>query len=1399
MGNTPYYYDADHRLPRYENSYYFYFGLKVGKTALDKFNSQFFATCESVDGETSPVKLGIVANSWCSENGTDLDGYLIIDVTGIPTPYDIQIGGVTYSNLGYTAEGVTDEKLFFAKDATAEELATRMGDNTLKDFVKAPNDQSGNTSTMLNNGVYTLTITDSDGNISETEIDIKGKSLQYSVDVTKFKQPNDVMREEAESAGKTTPDAYYPWIAEHEMAANNERPYGGVIEIYDIYDGQTYDQLENYVIRISWYNDSVYGFNEIIVTNGTIGGLPNNVKATSIDGMFHFFVGIPEGGVTYTIKVIERCYKVETGWYTSGNIVTKRVLVEEPTPFKMYINEIDYDFISDWKTGFTYNKNTGSISESSRNGNVVGWLDIDNTLSSGKYYGLDGFGYNVGGDKWKVLTDYKSLYSSYEKAKEYYFAIEYDSDYTAEEKSEALKAVKEAAQACVDFKEEYKALIRRAFYITCPSRNQSLSISVRTDDYPVATKIGYKQEQTSTEDETLNILSSTSYVYEDTDSISEIGIPSITTKDSDSFGNETFKVSAYEDLRYATDNTSSGRLTDAKWLKGMYLVATTNATGKTKPSGLSTSESSEGGMVISTNQLDKFFQVPFIDKIFDLEMMGWMYFDRIPYFKPTESYKLGKRVSMNGLLAGKLMNGGIDGKKTGYIVCNNGIKQGELTIFDTQTLNGIQISVRTVDGNSEDSIPTKRYLCGYGIEKYINGEVAEFLETFNIANNFREYYVYPEDKLADGSKPCRQYTSVFKVQSKLNIEDSNGCQIEEDIYGDMHVELDSSSYDNCNGDRFLKVNLAGSTDGASYMFYVFKIGDVFKDYPLNSVNFNDDHGTFCHIEQVPTIFSPSSDPASLFTYEIGRTNLSNNVYGRMQSSVVEDDGTSSTSYGYGNNGEFTFVPILGSGNGKGSYFVVAVTDNNCRTISPVYDFGDVHAGIKVGKVIIKTEVETAPDEEEEESTYSAGEDGEEGGGESGGEGGDDGGSTEPQTETTETYRLAVFLTDDTLNPTSGMYYFANLQYFLEMSCKLNAVTTIEGVDSVDAGKSTPVMVEVSDDEYKELSKLMKNALVKPILAAKTEVYATDDVGLRHKCCIDTSEMSDTVWYGVSWSPNGGKWKHGELYNGTEAVITEVYEKGELINVFDVIKETTGEYVPPVLDEESPFLGFGTGKTKATSGKFYNIDEISSGEITINDTDGSHIFYAIYDNTVRVVWKIKDTDEQIGKEYEVEPGTSIASEDDYPMWWGGTPTLDEVKNGREGFKFAGWEGYTPGDPIESSITIYAVYKAVHNVHWMDGYNEIASAEIKKDETLYAGDTSAAPATTDGEYSDAATKTAHGDWKYKDADGDVTTDAEEIPGFAIIDENGELTVTDEMPKDIYMIAVPAEYVFEYGSEE
>ena len=46
-------------LPQYENSFYFYFGLRAGATALDEFNKQFFANCETEKVIETNLTLGV--------------------------------------------------------------------------------------------------------------------------------------------------------------------------------------------------------------------------------------------------------------------------------------------------------------------------------------------------------------------------------------------------------------------------------------------------------------------------------------------------------------------------------------------------------------------------------------------------------------------------------------------------------------------------------------------------------------------------------------------------------------------------------------------------------------------------------------------------------------------------------------------------------------------------------------------------------------------------------------------------------------------------------------------------------------------------------------------------------------------------------------------------------------------------------------------------------------------------------------------------------------------------------------------------------------------------------------------------------------------------------------------
>ena len=74
-------------LPQYENSFYFYFGLKDGATALDEFNKQFFSTC----AHESTIRRTETLSVESSSNAATLVGEITIDMEGLMPPYSIKV------------------------------------------------------------------------------------------------------------------------------------------------------------------------------------------------------------------------------------------------------------------------------------------------------------------------------------------------------------------------------------------------------------------------------------------------------------------------------------------------------------------------------------------------------------------------------------------------------------------------------------------------------------------------------------------------------------------------------------------------------------------------------------------------------------------------------------------------------------------------------------------------------------------------------------------------------------------------------------------------------------------------------------------------------------------------------------------------------------------------------------------------------------------------------------------------------------------------------------------------------------------------------------------------------------------------------------------------------------
>ncbi len=368
MGKAPYFYDNGkkygeytyHDFPRYENSFYFYFGLKFGKTAIEKFNSQFFSTCENNAATAFDLKYEYRANSWCTDGVVEkMDCYLALDVTDIVTPYSVSIKNKYDDKWGFEITDIKDEKIIIINTQSEYEYQedADIKDLTDKEYVILNN--LNNTDTSMANGIYELVVIDGEGNIVTDTVKFNQANLTYSTENSiDFKRPfNKIMEENNDD---------YTAIANNIDGGIENRTIGGVICI---------DQLVN-------SNDIVNSFSNFKITIESTNKIfesekwkaeysGDSFKTTPVNCGKYNIVGnanaiyftVPKGNEIYNIEVIQMCDGAET---TNRNRTT--VTIGEPQPLKMYINNVDADLFSgkedDWKV----------------DGNEIGpaWFDMRN-------------------------------------------------------------------------------------------------------------------------------------------------------------------------------------------------------------------------------------------------------------------------------------------------------------------------------------------------------------------------------------------------------------------------------------------------------------------------------------------------------------------------------------------------------------------------------------------------------------------------------------------------------------------------------------------------------------------------------------------------------------------------------------------------------------------------------------------------------------------------------------------------------------------------------------------------------------------------------------------------------------------------------------------------------------
>lgn len=1038
MGDKPEFYTTENGikngLPKYENSYYFYFGLNSGKTAIDKFNSEFFSSCENTEGEYSPIIIESGVNTWCNDTLEDWDGYVKMDLTGILSPYSIRIQNQIDTSIEYVISNLTSERIYFSKEERTEE--------DFEEYTWIENDNAM-IEVAFTNGTYMIEVTDSEGNVSSAILTFDSKYLTYSITGDNFTESNNVLEEEIGDELAIASHEIQSIEMDEDGSKNAEREIGGTIGIYDIYynNESIFSQDVKIAVTVKPSEKQVINSDDwwcrLYIENGNIIN-GKNVECAKILtygetelNLKYIVVGVPKGDVEYTVVVEQYCendYNNTDPDYTTdtGNKFEASITIGEPIPYKLFINGMDYDIIKNFRTGWTISGNSSNPSIR-QSGNIVGWLDIDN---------MDNY-------NWEL----NELYT-----KDYYLNL----GMTDEEADERVLEMKNA------FIEDMK----RAFYMTCPTQSKKFQFVVQTDYNPVDIRSIYREEEIN-EDGTLNILSGCNSISSDNMTISGFEIPTITSIDNLTYGDYTYEINDHEGVCWAVDKEST--CNGKQRIKYPYFVACVNSNGKTKPfEGISIIKSGDEEYTLDDNNVSGYFGFHVIDKMFTITMLAWSYFNNIPYYKPNNTRKYGQSLTMNGLFTG---------------IINNGVSESDdyMAEFDAQTLGNSMLEIETYKTTNnpvpdENAIPTKRVVVGTE-----NGE-------------YEHYKIILPNIIGDINSDTT-YAAVPNKRVELMLNDES-CQISEDIYGSMRIVLNSESINDCKdkSNSVLSVSVAGGSD--TNTMYAFTTDG--SDYIVNKLP--DEINSYADYGLMRFEVKEKEEDKQYTTDEC----LTDYVFTLVESQTEDEEDATilHDTVGYGTTGKFTMKNIGPVElNLKMPIYIIGVSDNNCRCISPVYDYSNVIAqivllkqttvalgtGSGTGTGTSTSTVTTPPTEEGGESTTET-------------VTGNVSVDVSVDTETPITvYKFGIRISNVT-----ELYYFQYYQYRAEITCNAIEGENISGIAIAEKGDDGVVYFEITESVYNRLVSMAENSFQKPLLLAATTVIAEDCTGLRHNCQIDSS-------------------------------------------------------------------------------------------------------------------------------------------------------------------------------------------------------------------------------------------------------------------------------------------------------
>lgn len=154
--------------PLYNNSFYFYFGLKSGSTAIDKFNKLFYSECYQNSKKPFNISYKFKTLGSCPKEPEDF-AYMILDVDGIATPYTYSVYNAYGELIGDIMEDNVDRYIGIGCEVKDDGTPIIGSDSSIKQGFYADK--------LIKNGTYKIKVTDANGKSLTKTINLEDNNI----------------------------------------------------------------------------------------------------------------------------------------------------------------------------------------------------------------------------------------------------------------------------------------------------------------------------------------------------------------------------------------------------------------------------------------------------------------------------------------------------------------------------------------------------------------------------------------------------------------------------------------------------------------------------------------------------------------------------------------------------------------------------------------------------------------------------------------------------------------------------------------------------------------------------------------------------------------------------------------------------------------------------------------------------------------------------------------------------------------------------------------------------------------------------------------------------------------------------------------------------------------------